>query len=351
MRSSLGISEPKEDIQQNNINKESPSSSYNACDLLNELKNLIDESKMIDFYELEEDDQNIALDSTQARTNIIFNNNINILDRIIKRYSTYQQPNSHTNREKNISYLVDLVKVSKNILCHKADQAKKQKVECKGRLEHLILISDLLREIIKSALTAEKVICELENRPPLSDMQTELERAIEIRRVFADFRLRLEESEANLGFIRSRLYRTGNIIGLVIGRPYFRYFRPEDRLQFRRLQCRIKNWLAVAPNGSELGEHLWEDIKFSCQLLMDINNREILVENDQKIINKARAVFAKNVNKIVTSNDLKLQFSDLLGRDKNFDKLILNKEDISMVALMDVLNRIAGLLNVPGGSF
>jgi len=162
-----------------------------AKDLQERISALNQEAKSIDFYDLEEDAQDAALEGLQAQTQSLLRRAFGVLDGVIARYATYHRTfhaaADQSQTSANTCYdaeqcekannLVELTKIAKNILRGKGELATGAAAGQEDRFHRLILVSDLLREIIKSCMTADKVICDIENLSSRIDFQSELERA------------------------------------------------------------------------------------------------------------------------------------------------------------------------------
>jgi len=130
-----------------------------AKDLQERISALNQEAKSIDFYDLEEDAQDAALEGLQAQTQSLLRRAFGVLDGVIARYATYHRTfhaaADQSQTSANTCYdaeqcekannLVELTKIAKNILRGKGELATGAAAGQEDRFHRLILVSDLLR--------------------------------------------------------------------------------------------------------------------------------------------------------------------------------------------------------------
>lgn len=113
---------------------------------------------------------------------------------------------------------------------------------------------------------------------------TELERALVVRRLYAEFRhsLRRANDDSRESVLTALRYAAGGV-ALLTASPHYGAIRASDRALLRRLRDRLLEWSHAGKPASE-GLQLLEDIWTSADLLRDINRRQELRAHDAELM-------------------------------------------------------------------
>ncbi|MCA9717351.1 MAG: hypothetical protein H6713_41305 [Myxococcales bacterium] len=147
------------------------------------------------------------------------------------------------------------------------------------------------RRVLKSATAIQRAIAEHEGLECQNAWYlTELERSLEVRRVYAEFRDRLAiERPPRQDEMYARLRLVGTSLAMLIGHDIYEFLRVPDRRMFRELQTKVIEWLRVDASRSgrypaRAGARIWQDIAAFANLLMQVNHRAELREHDAELL-------------------------------------------------------------------
>ncbi len=150
-----------------------------------------------------------------------------------------------------------------------------------------------LRRIAKSFTALELVLCEVEELPRELAFASELSTSLEVRRQYARLRRVIHGPEPTEASLRTRLRSIGTRIAMMVGRDIYTDLRVHDRIQLRKLQQRILDWLRDADGSTaawKVGMRLWQDLDGFAGLLQQVNRRQELVEHDATRVRELLAV-------------------------------------------------------------
>jgi len=154
-----------------------------------------------------------------------------------------------------------------------------------------------LRRIAKSFTALELVLCDAEGLTKKLAFASELATSLEIRRQYSLLRRAIQGPEPTEATIRTRLRAVGTRIAMLVGRGIYTDLRVHDRMQLRKLQHRILDWLRDGGDGDDSwveGRRLWQDLDGFAGLLQHVNRRQELVEHDAQRVSELLAVFRRN---------------------------------------------------------
>ena len=140
-----------------------------------------------------------------------------------------------------------------------------------------------LRRVAKSFTALEVVLCHTEGLDPQLAYASELTTSLEVRRQYGLLRHAIQGHEPSADSIRARLRAVGTRIAMLVGRDIYTDLRVHDRIQIRRLQQRILDWLRKADDSTESwveGRRLWQDLVGFADLIHQVSRRQELAEHD-----------------------------------------------------------------------
>lgn len=156
--------------------------------------------------------------------------------------------------------------------------------------EIIAYCEDANRRVAYTLTMLEQPIAALRNVERGLDPMSEVLIAIETRRHYARLAQSVlkHQTPENFDELKRALRAIGTAIAMLIGRDIYGHIRVHDRQQIRALQSRILDWLRDEhpPRTYADGIRLWGDLVGACQLLMQINRREDLVQHDGETIKR-----------------------------------------------------------------
>ncbi len=211
-----------------------------------------------------------------------------------------------------------------------------------------------LRRAGRALIAIESAMRECEGLPVEYRQWHSLDDSLEVRRIYGEFRrtvLRGDEDPDQVPSgkkLATKLWHAAERIAVLRGREIYPYLRIDDRLQIRRLQKRILEWLDQGGTELETGAQLWSDLISFARLLAQVNYREELREHDRLAVDGLYRRFfeAEAVPRALTSEKLTL-LEPLLGREDDLDKIILNPDVHSGNDLKGPLERLRKELGRP----
>lgn len=141
------------------------------------------------------------------------------------------------------------------------------------------------RHLAKALIALESALREFHGLEPVLRQWVAIEDSLEIRRAYGQFRriVAALDSEAETRGLTSVLCRAGRHLGSLQDRSIYPYLRIEDRVEIRRLQQRIADWLAEVDGHGEVdagiaadaatGRQLWQDLVAFAELIQQVNDR------------------------------------------------------------------------------
>lgn len=209
-----------------------------------------------------------------------------------------------------------------------------------------------IRRAGKALVALESAILEYEDLPPNHRSWEDIGTALQIRRIYGQFqRAVLRGGDLEPEQIPQRLRSAANRIAILRGLEIYPYLRIDDRLQIRRLQKRILDWLGAGKKGVEPPEdglRLWQDLAAFARLLGQVNHRQELREHDRAAV---RDIY-RDLFEIGETSDRLLPehlalLEPLLGRDEEVDDILLHPERHATHELEQPLLRLRRELEQP----
>ncbi len=176
-----------------------------------------------------------------------------------------------------------------------------------------------LRRIRKGLGAIDVVIARRDEGAPSLDFSSELVHSLQVRRAYAKFRARVVRDDApSTAELRTRLRAVGTHIAVLVGWSAFPLLRVRDRLQLRRLQQRILEWLRMPVTDEVAGVRLWQDVTGFVDMLAQVSRRQELVEHDAILVTAllARLESAGDLDDVAT------RAAPLFGRDDELDRWV-----------------------------
>ena len=198
-----------------------------------------------------------------------------------------------------------------------------------GAWEIIAVAASVRRRILKSATALQRAICLHEGVDCHNSwFRTELERSLEVRRVYALFRRRLElERPPSPEQVYSRLRLAGTSLAILIGSDIYESLRVSDRRMIRELQSKIIAWLRGASEGgrhpARAGAQIWHDVAAFANLLMQVNNRAELLEHDRAALTRVAGRLASGCSGVELPAELLGPLEGIAARDGQLEELVL----------------------------
>ncbi|MDQ7006671.1 MAG: hypothetical protein Q9Q40_05530 [Acidobacteriota bacterium] len=179
-----------------------------------------------------------------------------------------------------------------------------------------------LGSFIKAGIATEQLLCRrLGQRSELSAL-TESRQAIDLRRLFAYFRRRIAaDGPPEATSIVERLLDGAQAIAAVLESESGPSLRLADRQNFLRLQRRIWRWEEQRPRDPARGMEIWQDLYGLSELLLQINQREELIQHDRQVVAEALDRMADRDHP-PDPVELASLLRDLCGRCQELDRLL-----------------------------
>lgn len=192
--------------------------------------------------------------------------------------------------------------------------------------------ASLRRCILKTVVALEHALAELKQMVPQLHFHSEVQKGIQVRRLFAELRFELDEAFQQKVDVVEALRCAGLSIAKMMRLDAYEYFRYDDRRLLLDLKDRLKHWFEGGRDAT-IGAQLFDDIRFSLCLFMQINCREELMEHDRKTV----ALCIERIQEHQTKGFSEI-LRNLIGRSKRLDELIFTFTDTK--TLYDVLLEI-----------
>ena len=243
-----------------------------------------------------------------------------------------------------LTNLIDISHLTKARLLQKINALQTVEFNDGDKYELLELISSCSRKVVDYCNAFDKYLSELFKIKKLIDHEELLDEALGIRDMYAKFRYRLQKLEEQNQDIFQLLLSSGNLLACIVGSSNFHKLRPLDRFQFRQMQNRIMTWVRQLPHDPKKGKQLWQNLQITAEMLMEINNRSILFEHDKNHVLELGLALEKLRPKSKVSRETLLLSEELLGRNPDLDRLLLDEAPIAAEALAGLQASIAAQL-------
>ncbi len=196
-------------------------------------------------------------------------------------------------------------------------------------LDILEAMASARRCVLKTLIALERCVSDLAGVNSNLDYYSETQKGITVRRLYGELRFELEEAERSNVDVEQALRCAGLGIAKMMRLDAYEYFRFHDRRQLLDIKSRLRAWFS-GEHEERSGKHLFDDIRFTVQLLMEINRREELIEYDLKTVKSCIARIEEHRNKGFCDS-----LMTLVGRSQRLDDLIFTFTDEDL--LHDVL--------------
>lgn len=195
------------------------------------------------------------------------------------------------------------------------------------------------RRVVKAASGVERVLSEVEGLPSVFEslFQTERQRAVDTRSAYCTFALGVRTATILWqDYDLERCFRSiAARIAQLVGRPIYEDLRIEDRRSLRSLQARLVEWLGGARDPLAARRLISEIAAFTA-LLMEVNQRPVLIEHDCEVLDELIAVLAQPASKKAAFYRL---LATLRGREPELDALIERQADLRPELWHDIAQR------------
>lgn len=199
-----------------------------------------------------------------------------------------------------------------------------------------------IRKVVKTATALDLVLGDCTGIHHLS-FETELETSLQVRRAYGKFRRHVLDFEAaDLGVPRleQQLNNAATAIARLIGRDIYLGLRVSDRVELRRLQGRIIDWITRSRHDVRAGQRLLQDIRSFVELLAQINHRQEFREHDRRLIpHLVETLAAPSADERVPAS-LRGELERLVGLDQELDRLLFGTPPARVGQLRSMLERV-----------
>ncbi len=201
-----------------------------------------------------------------------------------------------------------------------------------------------VQRAMRGLIALEEAMLEFEGQPSKDRHWKDLDDALEIRRLYAQFRRAiLRGGTPSVEELPARMRKVSNRINILRDLKVYPFLRIDDRLEIRRMQKRIHALLEREGGESRDtdGRHLWQDLENFAQLLRQVNLREELIVHDRRVIHEVEtALFRGNraLRRIPVA--VRKRLETLQGKDDELDELLLRVNELKPSELKPVLERL-----------
>ena len=196
--------------------------------------------------------------------------------------------------------------------------------------DYIAVTSSIRRRVLKSVTAIQTAIRRHEG---LNDedswFRSELDHSLEVRRVYAAFRRRLQlDRPPSRAEMYTRLRLVGTSIAILVGKDIYEHLRVTDRQMIRALQAKVINWLRKDPTTSgrfpaRAGEHIWQDVAACADLLMQVNHRTELRDHDVAALEALADALRRNA----PPAECRVRLAALEGADEKLDQFIRSSDE------------------------
>ncbi len=183
-------------------------------------------------------------------------------------------------------------------------------------LDFLERLASARRCIMKAAVALENSLAELINVKPELNFQSEVNRGLIVRRLYADYRYAIQQLIGRVG--TQEVVRVArHHISMMLRLDAYEYMRFSDRRHLVVLKQRMTQVLS-SKCTDDTGLHLLEEIQNTASLIMDINHRQELMEHDLQRIHACIEAIDTGRLDLVPS-----LLHDLIGRSAKLDRFVI----------------------------
>jgi hypothetical protein len=213
-------------------------------------------------------------------------------------------------------------------------------LEIDDALETLSHCNRLRGAVIAAIAGVDDAVSTAEGWPLVERISSGVPTGITARRAYARFRagLRVLELDDSLDVIE-RLRRASSAIQTLVEPPLGKKLRVGDRLQLRRAQRKVEEWLNQSSLDEQEGFSHWSNLQHVAELLMMINHRYELQVHDRTTLERCDEILRNTPPLHVDQNLINL-LSSLHGRDPELDRWISILEEGVSERLTAVVHRV-----------
>lgn len=193
---------------------------------------------------------------------------------------------------------------------------------------------------IKAGVSIEQIVCRRAGERAELDTFTDACQAVALRAAFVHLRQAVSKDHApGPEELEPRLHAAKAAIDDLFASDAGPSIRLSDRRQLLKLQKRTLEWLERPEREAADGMHLWQDIQGLCELLMQINHREELLEHDARLVGR---ILEDLTDPEHPADPVELidRLYALKGRDAELDGFIDSKSVSATGKLRKVLTRL-----------
>jgi hypothetical protein len=201
-----------------------------------------------------------------------------------------------------------------------------------------------VQRAMRGLIALEEVMCEFAGMPSKDRHWKDMDDALEIRRLYAQFRRAiLRDGTPDPAELPARLRKVTHRINILRDLKIYPFLRIDDRLEIRRMQKRI-HALLERDNDAERkidGRHLWQDLESFAQLLRQVNLREELILHDRRVVAEvSSALFRGDRSSKKVPAAVRKRLESLQGKDDTLDEMLLRAEELDPIELKPILDRL-----------
>ncbi len=201
-----------------------------------------------------------------------------------------------------------------------------------------------VQSTMRGLIALEEAMLELEGKPSKDRHWKDMDDALEIRRLYAQFRRAiLRGGTPEPEDVPARLRKVSNRINILRDLKVYPFLRIDDRREIRRMQKRIIAFLEQEEKPERLqdGRHLWQDLENFAHLLRQVNLREELIVHDRRVITEVDNALFQGKRKLrKVPGSVRKRLETLQGKDDDLDELLLSVGELKPAELKTVLDRL-----------
>lgn len=198
--------------------------------------------------------------------------------------------------------------------------------------------------VITAAAAIGRAVCKHEGWGETAGQPIDLRQSLLIRRAYTAFHDVVSAQPDPLADeLPELLDGTKAQIEALLGSSISRFIRVNDRCNFRRLVQKVEEFRALGDSADpQDGLRIWQDISAVAQMLVQINNRQELVEHDREQSRRLLMQLSPgDGDGSVLGIDLLARLSALHGRDADLDRAIQVTEAAIQRHLIPALRAVA----------
>jgi hypothetical protein len=327
--------------------RRTPRSVETAADLQHELARLVLDTRALSLHELETAEASTVFESAAPATAALLDRAIALLTMALARYEAPPLEErielGGEGGEASFFRKVDSL-MSREPATRVADLAFMGRWELESRLERIRQLSptsapwnvlavcgSAQRRIVKAVSALDWSLRQLEGFGGAGideGFTTELMVSLRVRRAYASFwravSVATPPSEAE---VHKRLRLGAVQIAVLVGRRIYPELRILDRMELRKLQSAILEWLR-GDKDPRAGLRIWHDLNAFAGLLVQVSRRTELREHDEILLQDIADFLQDRAGDALASGwtELMQRAVWLVGRDSDLDGLIRAKD-------------------------